>query len=231
MEEKPNYKNRMECFNIDNYLEKLISRCKESFGERLVYAGLQGSYLRGEATENSDIDVMIVLDEFSVADMKTYRAILKEIGWYEKSCGFICGKEDLANWNPLESLQLKYTTKDLYGNLESLLPPSTRQDEINYVKISLGNFYHEICHRYIHAGDEKSRDKLCASCKQLYFIIQNLHYLESGDFILKKNDLKAVVSAQDREMLCVSELPDDYDFDKTYETVITWCQKTLERIK
>ena len=218
-------------FNIDEYLNNLISHCKESYGERLVYVGLQGSYLRGEATENSDIDVMIVLDEFSVADMKTYRAILKEIGWYEKSCGFICGKEDLANWNPLESLQLKYTTKDLYGNLESLLPPSTRQDEINYVKISLGNFYHEICHRYIHAGDEKSRDKLRASCKQLYFVIQNLHYLESGDFILKKNDLKAVVSAQDREMLCVSELPDDYDFDKTYETVITWCQKTLERIK
>ena len=91
----------MECFNIDNYLGKLISRCKESFGDRLVYVGLQGSYLRGEATENSDIDVMIVLDGFSVEDMKTYRDILKEIGWYEKSCGFICGREDLANWNPL----------------------------------------------------------------------------------------------------------------------------------
>ena len=49
----------MDCFNIDNYLEKLISRCKESFGGRLVYAGLQGSYLRGEATDNSDIDVMV----------------------------------------------------------------------------------------------------------------------------------------------------------------------------
>ena len=50
---------------------------------------------------------MIVLDGFSVEDMKTYRGILKEIGWYEKSCGFICGKEDLANWNPLEAVQLK----------------------------------------------------------------------------------------------------------------------------
>ena len=75
----------MESFNIDNYLEKLISRCKDSFGERLVYAGLQGSYLCGEANENSDIDVMIVIDGFSVEDMKTYRGILKEIGWYEKS--------------------------------------------------------------------------------------------------------------------------------------------------
>ena len=88
---------------------------------------------------------------------KNHRDILKEIGWYEKSCGFICGKEDLANWNPLEAVQLKYTTKDLFGKLENLLPPATRQDEVNYVKISLGNFYHEICHRYIHGGDEISR--------------------------------------------------------------------------
>ncbi len=221
----------MECFNVDNYLEKLILRCKETFGGRLVYVGLQGSWLRGKATENSDIAVMLVLDGFSVEDMKTYRAFLKEIGWYEKSCGFICGKEELTNWNPLEALQLKYTTKDLLGRLESLLPPATRQDEINYVKISLGNFYHEICHRFIHGGEEKSRDKLRASCKQLYFVIQNLHYLESGDFILKKSDLKAAVSAQDREMLYIPELPDDYDFEKTYEAVVAWCQKAFARIK
>ena len=220
----------MECFNIENYLEKLILRCKDSFGERLIYVGLQGSWLRGEATEYSDIDVMIVLDGFSVEDMKTYRVILKEIGWYEKSCGFICGKEELTNWNPLEALQLKYTTKDLLGKLETLLPSATIQDEINYVKISLGNFYHEICHRYIHAGEEKSRDKLRASCKQLYFIIQNLHYLESGHFIMKKSDLKAAVTAEDCEMLCIQELPDDYDFDKTYEAVITWCQKAFLRL-
>ena len=221
----------MEGFNIDNYLENLISRCKESFGDRLVYAGLQGSYLRGEATDNSDIDVMIVIDGFSVEDMKTYRGILKEISWYEKSCGFICGKEELINWNPLEALQLKYTTKDLFGKLENLLPPATRQDEVNYIKISLGNFYHEICHRYIHAGEEKSRNKLRASSKQLYFVIQNLHYLESGGFLLKKSELKAAVSAQDLEMLCIPELPDDYDFDKTYTAVLAWCQKTFARIK
>ena len=38
----------MESFNIDNYLDKLILRCKEAFSGRLVYVGLQGSWLRGE---------------------------------------------------------------------------------------------------------------------------------------------------------------------------------------
>ena len=49
--------------------------------------------------------------------------------------------------------------------------------------------------------------------------------------ILKKSDLKAAVSAQDREMLCIPELPDDYDFEKTYTAVIDWCQKGFARIK
>ena len=65
----------------------------------------------------------------------------------------------------------------------------------------------------------------------MYFVIQNLHFLESGEFLLKKSDLKAAVSEQDRVMLCIPELPDDYDFDKTYEAVIDWCQKAFARIR
>ncbi len=32
-------------------------------------------------------------------------------------------------------------------------------------------------------------------------------------------------------MLCIPELPDDYDFEKTYTAVIDWCQKAFARIK
>ena len=78
--------------DIENYLQRLIGACKDAFGDRLLYVGLQGSYLRGEATDKSDLDVMIILEYFSVADMDVYREILKKIGHYEKSCGFICGK-------------------------------------------------------------------------------------------------------------------------------------------
>ena len=118
--------------------------------------GLQGSWLRGEAHEDSDIDIMVILDGFSVQDMDTYRGILKGIGFYEKSCGFICGKDELKRWNPLEVCQLRQTTKDLIGVLTDYLPPATREDEINYVKLSLGNLYHELCHRYIHADRDKN---------------------------------------------------------------------------
>ena len=128
-------------FDLDNYLDNLISACKLSFGDRLLYVGLQGSYLRGEEREDSDVDVMIVLECFSIADMDAYREILKSLGYFEKSCGFICGKDELMRWNPLEVCQLLYTTKNLYGRLRDLLPQASRKDEINYVKVILGNFY------------------------------------------------------------------------------------------
>ena len=218
-------------FDLDKYLADLILNCRSAFGERLLYIGLQGSWLRGEAHENSDIDVMVILDRFSVRDMDTYRGILKEIGSYEKSCGFICGKDEMKRWNPLEVCQLRQTTKDLVGNLTDYLPPATREDEINYVKLSLGNLYHELCHRYIHEDREKNAAKLRSTCKGVFFLIQNMHFLESSHFILTKTGLKEAVSSEDRRVLELEELPDVYDFDQAFSSLFAWCQSAFARIK
>ena len=104
-------------FSIDEYIDKLIDTLKEAFDERLMYIGLQGSYLRNEETKNSDIDIMAVIDNISVEDLKTYKKALVSIGNFDKSCGFICGKADLGHWNPLEICHLLNTTKDYYGEL------------------------------------------------------------------------------------------------------------------
>ena len=173
-------------FDLNRYLADLTLNCRSAFGERLLYMGLQGSWLRGEAHKNSDIDVMVILDRFSVRDMDTYRGILKETGFYERSCGFICGKEEMKRWNPLEVCQLRHTTKDLLGNLTDYLPPAAREDEISYVNLSLGNLYHELCHRYIHADRDKNAAGFRGTCKSVFYLIQNLHFLESGHFILSR---------------------------------------------
>ena len=216
--------------DVDQYLKDLISECKNAFSDRLLYVGLQGSYLRGEANEDSDIDIMVILDHFSVEDMDAYRSVLKRIGHYERSCGFICGKDDMARWNPLEVCQLIHTTKDLYGALADYLPDASREDEINYVKLSVGNLYHGLCHRYIHSDREKNLRKLRDSGKELFFLIQNLYYLESGEFVATKNALKNLVSDEDRAMLSLAELPEGYDFDKAFRCVFQWCQNALYRL-
>ena len=218
-------------FDLDNYLKELISNCQAAFGDRLLYVGLQGSWLRGEAHEDSDIDVMVILDRFSVQDMDQYREILKKIGFYEKSCGFICGREEIARWNPLEICQLRHTTKDLFGALADCLPSATREDEVNYVKFSLGNLYHELCHRYIHADRERNIAAFRGTCKGVFFLMQNLHYLETGLFILTKKELKAAVSEEDRRVLELAELPDGFGFDQAFSVLFAWCQSVFTRLE
>ena len=137
----------------------------------------------------------------------------------------------MNRWNPLEVCQLKHTTKDLLGVLTDHLPPATREDEINYVKLSLGNLYHELCHRYIHADRDKNVARFRGTCKGLFYLIQNLHFLESGSFVRSKKALKEAVSEEDRTILELAELPDDFDFDRAFSVLFAWCQKAFARIE
>ncbi len=218
---------------IDEYVDELITFLKDAFGERLMYIGLQGSYLRNEETENSDIDIMAVIDNLSIEDLKTYQKALVSVGNFDKSCGFICGKADLEHWNPLEICHLLNTTKDYYGELKNLVPAYTVEDERNYVKLSLNNLYHEICHRYIHDDREYNVIKLPITCKSVFFIMQHLYYLSSGNFIPTKRELLECVQDEDKLVLKLSiSLQDhtDYDFDRAFLVLFHWCRNALLRL-
>ena len=218
---------------IEEYIDGLTDILADAFGERLVYIGLQGSYLRNEATENSDIDIMAVIDDISVEDLDTYRQALVSIGNFDKSCGFICGRADLSHWNPLELCHLLNTTKDYYGELKNLVPAYTIEDEKNYVKFSLNNLYHEICHRYIHADREHNISRLPVTCKSVFYIVQHLHYLRTGNFIPTKRELLKCVQDEDKAVLELSislRNDDGYDFDRAFSLLFRWCQSALARI-
>lgn len=218
---------------IDEYIDELTAILKDAFGERLLYIGLQGSYLRHEETESSDIDIMTIIDNISVEDLKTYQKALVLVGNFNKSCGFICGKADLEHWNPLEVCHLVNATKDYYGELKNLVPAYTIKDERNYVKLSLNNLYHEICHRYIHADREHNISRLPITCKSVFFIMQHLYYLSSGNFIQTKRELLECVQGEDKAVLEMSVTLQnnmDYDFDRAFSLLFNWCQSALLKI-
>lgn len=220
-------------FELNKYLNSLTAELDLKFGKRLLYVGLQGSYLRGEADENSDIDIMVVIGDISISDMDAYREIIINLGNYERSCGFICGKSELENWNPLEICHLVHTTRDLYGRLCDLVPSYTAEDERNYIKMSLNNLYHEICHGYIHSGREKSAAHLPGMYKCVFFILQNMYYVKTGEFIMTKAELADRLDGADREVLLkAAELKNAqaYDFESAYELIYKWCKDAITNI-
>ena len=219
--------------DIENYIRQLILLLTDCFGARLIYVGLQGSYLRGEATEHSDIDIMVVIDGLSVNDLEMYRATIQSMEHFDKSCGFICGKEDIANWNPLEICHLLNTTKDYFGVLRELVPVYTDEDIRNFVTLSVNNLYHEICHRYVHADREKNVAKLPGTYKGVFFILQNLYYLTHGKFVGIKAELLQVLEDKNREVLERSISLNNggvYDFADSFELLFSWCQETLKSL-
>ena len=48
--------------NITIWMQNFLQTLTETFGNRVCFVGLQGSYGRGEATETRDIDVVVILD-------------------------------------------------------------------------------------------------------------------------------------------------------------------------
>ncbi len=54
-------------------------RVRTHFGPRLVCLVLFGSHARGQATEDSDVDVLAVVDGLTLADARTVDAIVGDI--------------------------------------------------------------------------------------------------------------------------------------------------------
>lgn len=220
-------------FDIEKYIEQLIDLLKEHFGSRLAYVGLQGSYLRGEATDRSDIDIMVVIDGLGAADLAAYRGIIRSMEHYDRSCGFICSKEDLANWNPMEICNVLNGTKDYFGVLSDLMPAYTQNDVRNFVKMSVNNLYHEICHRYIHADSDKNIEALPFTYKGVFFILQNLYYLLHGKFVATKAELLTLLDGKNRAVLerCMEmNRGKAFDFAESFELLLTWCQETMKSV-
>lgn len=219
--------------DVENYIAEIAAKLRAKFGERLVYVGLQGSYLRGEATDTSDVDVMVVLDRLSVDDLDGYRAIVESLPRPDLSCGFICGADDLAKWNPLEICHLLHTTRDCFGSLAELVPDHDERDLRNFVKMSVNNLYHELCHGYIHADRAEFAVRLPALYKSTFFVLQNLHYLRGGEFAQSKRQLLSMLDGADREVLDRAmrlSVGEGFDFLDNYRLIFDWCRDTLRKL-
>ena len=217
--------------SIKRYISQLTDSLINTFGSRLLYVGLQGSYMRGEATESSDIDIMIVIDGLTVHDLDCYKNIIYTLEQPDKACGFVCSRTDLANWNPLEICHLLNTTLDFYGSLSQLVPAYTKDDLRNFIKISINNLYHEICHGYIHSDEATNYERLPYCYKSVFFILQNLYYLNNGVFIKTKKELLSLINGRDYAILNLAikiSSQEQYNFADSFNLLFSWCQDTLK---
>lgn len=214
--------------DISAFMDKFMHTLNENFGERVWFVGLQGSYSRGEATESSDIDIVVILDEFNVSDMVVYNAMLDTLSSRELICGFISGKKEILNWEPSDLFQFYYDTIPIKGSLDELLSLINDADIDRAIKIGVCNIYHGCVHNMLH---EKSEEVLKGLYKSAIFVIQAIIYRRIGIYIRHQNELLAVTSSDERiivDMFLKIKKDGIIDFGLMSETLFEWCKNILK---
>ena len=211
-------------FDAHEWCAEFLRKLNEAFGEGLVFAGLQGSRGRGEATEESDIDLVVVLKELAPRELSLYAEALASMPFAEKACGFICGEEELRAWSASELFLLCHDTEPLYGSLDFIVPLAGGGAADKALKDGACAIYHGCCHNRLY---EKSMDMLGALYKSAFFTMRVKRWRETGRFVKKLSELAAGAEGDDRKILDTfadfrTGRACEEDFIKLSEALIEW---------
>ena len=213
--------------DISAWLDVFLQKLTETFRERVWFVGLQGSYARGEATETSDIDVVVILDELSAADVGVYNTMLDTLDYRELICGFLSGKDELLCWEPSDLFQFYHDTKPIRGSLDELLQLVDGAAINRAVKIGACNLYHGCVHNMLY---DKSEEMLCGLYKSASFVVQAVCFKETGKYISRQKDLLTVVSDDERmivETFLLLKSGGVVAFQEMSEALLTWAKKWI----
>ena len=180
---------------ITTWMDGFLKVLNDNFENRVWFVGLQGSYGRGEATDTSDIDIVVILDELSASDIQKYNTMLDALPHRELICGFLSGKDELLAWEPSDLFQFYYDTTAIKGSLDELLPLFDKAAIERAIKIGACNIYHGCVHNMLH---EKSEDILRGLYKSASFVVQAIAFMQTGKYVKYQKDLLGVVSAEEK---------------------------------
>lgn len=215
--------------DINNWLDEFLQKLNETFKYRVWFVGLQGSYGRGEATETSDIDVVVILNELTVSDIQTYNDMLDTLPHRELICGFVSGKDEIMNWEPADLFQFYHDTTPIIGSLDELLSMIDGVAIDRAIKIGACNIYHGCVHNMLHT---KNEDILKGLYKAASFVVQAIVFKQTGNYIKHQHQLLQASKQQERivlEIFLKYKNGETVDFNSASEILFEWSKKWISK--
>ena len=212
---------------INTWMNQFLNALEATFGSRVLFVGLQGSYGRGEATETSDIDTVVILDELSAVDIAAYGKMLDSLPHRSLTCGFIAGKSELSAWEPSDLFQFYNDTKPIKGDLDFLLPLLDEDAVRRAVKIGACNVFHGCVHNMLY---EKSEEILRGLYKAASFTVQAICFLETGKYVSRMKDLIPLLSPEEKviaETFMSLKNGGEVRFSEMSERLFEWAKKWI----
>ena len=216
--------------DINVWMNDFLQKLNVVFANRVWFVGLQGSYGRGEATETSDIDVVVILDELNASDIPTYQDMLDTLPHRELICGFVSGKDEILNWEPSDLFQFYHDTTAIKGSLDDLLPLIDQVAIDRAIKMGTCNIYHGCVHNMLH---EKSEDILTGLYKAASFVVQAIVFKQTGNYIKHQSQLLQVAFAEERmiiETFLKYKNGEVVDFNEASRMLFEWSKKWIKKL-
>ena len=213
--------------DITNWMSNFLQTLNKTFENRVWFVGLQGSYGRGEATETSDIDVVVILDELSAKDIQIYNDMLDTLSHRKLICGFLSGKNEIMNWEPSDLFQFCNDTTPIKGTLDEVFALIDENAINRAIKIGACNIFHGCVHNMLH---EKSEDILRGLYKSASFVVQAIVFKQTGNYIKYQEELLKVVSSDEHEIVenfMILKNGGTVDFSLMSETLFDWAKKWI----
>ena len=213
--------------DITVWMQNFLETLNKTFENRVWFVGLQGSYARGEATETSDIDVVVILDELAVTDIQTYNNMLDTLPHRNLICGFLSGKSEILNWEPSDLFQFCNDTIPIKGDLSEVLAVVDESSVNRAIKIGSCNIFHGCVHNMLY---EKDEDILRGLYKSASFVLQAIAFKKTGNYIKHQKDLLKVLSSDERRILETHinfKNNGTINFDMMSEMLFTWAKKWI----
>ncbi|MBR5569421.1 MAG: nucleotidyltransferase domain-containing protein [Oscillospiraceae bacterium] len=213
--------------DVNTWMQDFLQTLNETFANRVWFVGLQGSYGRGEATEMSDIDIVVILDELSAIDIQAYNDMLNTLSHRELLCGFLSGKKEIMNWEPSDLFQFCHDTTPINGSLNEVLTLVDESALNRAIKIGACNIFHGCVHNMLY---EKSEDILRGLYKSASFVVQAIAFKQTGNYISHQKELLQVVSSDERDIVETFlnlKNGEPADFNLMSETLFAWSKKWI----
>ena len=224
---KTEFNEEIKMIEIIDWTNTFLSALNDQFGDRVWFVGLQGSFARGEATENSDIDMVVILDELSAMDIQNYNKMLDTLPHRELICGFLSGKDDIMNWEPSDLFQFCHDTTPIKGSLDEVLTLVDENAVNRAIKTGACNIFHGCVHNMLH---EKSEDILRGLYKSASFVVQAIAFKQTGKYIKYQGELRDVVLTDERVIVdTFLNLKNGgmVDFNSMSEALFAWAKKWI----
>ena len=181
--------------DITTWMHSFLLALKETFTNRVWFVGLQGSYGRSDATETSDIDIVVILDELSAMDIQAYHDMLDRLPHRELICGFLSGKTEIMNWEPSDLFQFCHDTTPIIGSLDEIMTVIDKSAVSRAIKIGACNIFHGCVHNMLH---EKSDDILRGLYKSASFVVQAIVFKQTGRYMKQQEELRIVAAPNEQ---------------------------------